>query len=695
MDNNDIKTTLAALLHDIGKFYQRTGEKIDKTFYESFMKNNGYKHAAFTAQFIDKFLDEKFGSLLVPSADHHISVDGIVKKADIIASGHDRRSEEALEEEQSNHYITGRMYSIFSILYDLENNERKYINLGKQIDYFPSDVKDTDDIEKSKELYRSLFREFADKVKSINAKEYRELHQYLYPLIKEYTTTIPSSTYNVDTPTISLYDHLKLTAAIANCLNKPNLNQEKPFMIVEYDMSGIQSYIYKITEGSNTKPQVAKSLRTRSFYLNILCDFITYAIANEFNVTYENILYTSGGRGQVLIPNTIDIEEKLTILFDKITKEIFNVHYTDISFSFSTTALDEVELQFASFKKTMYGDSRKLWIGKNQKFVNLLKKDPQSFIRKPLTNACSLCESNEAKNTLCLFCNKLLDLNNEILAKYDNFVIEFDFSKDKNQKGIVFDFGSLGSIIFHNGLDFSLNTNSYYETINYPLIGETKYYAKSNITGMSFEELAKKTKGDPKLAVIKMDVDNLGWTFHSGFDEDKTSVSKILTLSRNMDFFFSKIIVDLAKEYENKIYIIYSGGDDLAIVLPASLSLKFVNDINNKFKSYTGNPELHLSAGIEIFHPKSPIRFAIQRAEEELDSAKKREGKNAIGVFNEVIANQDLKHILTEIEYYIEKFEKNKISRTALHNIYLSISLSLENKSKDAFQRYIPHIAYS
>ena len=90
-------------------------------------------------------------------------------------------------------------------------------------------------------------------------------------------------------------------------------------MIVEYDLS-IQSFIYQITEGNNTKPYVARSLRTRSFYLNVLCDFIAYKIAHAFNVTHENILYTSGGRGQVLVPNLINSSQILQDLVDEITK---------------------------------------------------------------------------------------------------------------------------------------------------------------------------------------------------------------------------------------------------------------------------------------------------------------------------------------------------------------------------------------
>lgn len=700
--------TLAALLHDIGKFYQRTGAKIQNKDNEQFTKNNGYWHAAFTAEFIDEYLDQKFIALRTASADHHVAVDGIVKNADFYASGHDRRSEESYQQEEtSSNYITDRMYSIFYVLFDIKNNEPSYINLSSQSNYFPSIQKEFANLdinsakEKSKALYKKLFDEMTTKIKNIKASSYQELHHYLYPIIKEYTTTIPSSTYNVDVPTVSLFDHLKLTAAITNCLNNENLSKEKEFLIVEYDLSGIQSFIYQITEGNNTKPYVARSLRTRSFYLNVLCDFIAYKIAHAFNVTYENILYTSGGRGQVLVPNLINSSQILQDLVDEITKEIFKVHHTQISFSFASAEINSEELMNAKFKELIYGDSRKMLTNKAQKFLPIITKSPELFNHTPLKKSCTLCEKHEApKGDFCEFCNQLLKLN-DVLTDDDKevVVVEFDYENRANDGIVTFKFGSLGQIIFHHQIsEKSFRSNSYYLTINKPIIGEVKYYAKGNTGGKSFEQIASKSQGDPKLAVLKMDVDNLGWIFTKGFKEDTTTISKVLTLSRNMDFFFTKIIRDITNldKFKGSVYIIYSGGDDLAIVLPASMVLEFVYEVNQRFSEYTNNNSIHLSAGIEVFHPKSPVRFAILRANEELDNAKRREGKNAIGFLDEVIPNSKLKDCLNEVDYFIKALKNKQISRSALYNIYQAIMVSLEHHdSETAYQRYIPNIAYS
>ena len=70
----------------------------------------------------------------------------------------------------------------------------------------------------------------------------------------------------------------------------------------------------------------------------------------------------------------------------------------------------------------------------------------------------------------------------------------------------------------------------------------------------------------------------------------------------------------------------------LLYLSPASMSLNLVEHINREFSKYTGNnSSFHLSSGIEILHPSSPIRFAIERAERQLINAKSSIGKQNVG----------------------------------------------------------------
>ena len=154
MENNDSMRNqiyLAALLHDIGKFYQRADTGVVKTskFLKEEAKNleqiicpqykgiPSHKHVLWTAQFILDFekvfktLVGKAGlselainqSLLHLSSDHHLSADQlsfegkIIREADHLSSGMDRGTDEAFKDEQDelawDSFKTKRMVSVF------------------------------------------------------------------------------------------------------------------------------------------------------------------------------------------------------------------------------------------------------------------------------------------------------------------------------------------------------------------------------------------------------------------------------------------------------------------------------------------------------------------------------------------------------------------------------------------------------
>ena len=85
-----------------------------------------------------------------------------------------------------------------------------------------------------------------------------------------------------------------------------------------------------------------------------------------------------------------------------------------------------------------------------------------------------------------------------------------------------------------------------------------------------FEHLAQISKGSNKLGILKMDVDNLGQIFSSGFDQlldnsnseefiSGMSISRMSTLSSQLDLFFSGFVNDIASNY-----VVYS---DIPIIL--------------------------------------------------------------------------------------------------------------------------------
>ena len=131
MENKRDLIYLAALLHDIGKFYQRADEggvcnskelkdlnKVESTFCPVYDSKYSHKHVLWTAQFIDNYqpvfknLIQQTGensendTLLKLAASHHLSTNQLtelgklIKEADCLSSGMDREKDSEFVDDQ-------------------------------------------------------------------------------------------------------------------------------------------------------------------------------------------------------------------------------------------------------------------------------------------------------------------------------------------------------------------------------------------------------------------------------------------------------------------------------------------------------------------------------------------------------------------------------------------------------------------
>ena len=141
-----IDVAYGALLHDIGKFYQRTYEKSDLSKRElettRYHKNGNYYshlHSGYTSRFLNKYLEMNNEFEKLTSEHHHIDESehflNIIKKADQIASAIDRQDElkDNEAENKKGSFITARLYSVLSeVDFGKEKNDNQEVdNLEK------------------------------------------------------------------------------------------------------------------------------------------------------------------------------------------------------------------------------------------------------------------------------------------------------------------------------------------------------------------------------------------------------------------------------------------------------------------------------------------------------------------------------------------------------------------------------------
>ena len=582
-----------------------------------------------------------------------------------------------------------RLKSIFN---EIKLGESTATNQIVNISLFDEFSKNNEsNIKANKEELIDYIKKLKKTLDSLNKSGVDYYHR-LYAVLKNYTSCLPYDLWTDNDSTISYFDQVKLRTAIYKCLKVSH--DDKPFILIDYDLSGIQKFIYQITEQSSNRKNITKSLRTRSYYLNILADLISYYIVYKFNLGYENILFSSSGRGKILLPNIDGFEDKINEILKTIEKCLFYRHKGALSYNISYTKVTEKELMESSLSDLTRFENMIELNNKKQKFKSVFKNSFE-YVNRPLSKLCNMCNQNETNHEVCSFCNSLIALNDNVIAKGEKckFVIEYIFDDDKTTNDFLLDFDELGKIAFHNSTPKEVKENRYYVSINEHLLGDSKNYARSINSSISFEDIADKSVGDDKIAVIKMDVDSLGYIFLRGIKDEETNISKSLILSRQVDYFFSKELVNIVGE---DVYINYAGGDDLVLIVPASESLNIVERINKEFNKYTSNTAFKISAGIEIFNHKSPARYAIERSEENLEKSKGTEFKNSFTTLEVSISNDKLNKVNNLIKNYIGYLEDKKMSRTGLYNIYSALIMSLEHsKPLERYMRFVPNIAYS
>lgn len=546
---------LSALLHDIGKMTMRGNTYLPRVHkYLKYTKNNGYYHAAFTALFIDNELSSdlpQIESILALSAGHHVMRKSFVKYADFCASGHDRKEYDSLiihDDEVDDNYITRRMNIIFNEVTFNKTPSNCYNSTLTSFSNYKV-VKCIDNVEKkkSKKEYDSLISSFTKRLNSVNYhNNLGILHSYLYPLLYEYTTFIPSESSSSNLPTVSLFDHLKLCSAISLSMLKES--ESNTFVILDVNLKGIGK---RISEKLCLSFDELLQSKQESFFFLILSDFLFYYILHSFNLSYENILFKVASKGRILLPKCegyLDILKKINNEIDSFLTSC----YEDLIFLMSYIEVDENQMK---------NDSICLLDGYTSiPFVNNLQE--------------VLFSKNQLKNIA------------KFITSPSSFYCSFNFEhKDisSNESLDTIYIPNIGSIRLQKEI-ISVDDNSFYQTYNYKddtkLLGELLYLPVNDFLFETNQEYDK----------ISIDVINMKDILTNGINKSRTSYSKLLTLSRMVDYFFTHELNKIINQskYKTSVMVVYAGGDDAIIYSKKNQTASLIDEIKNKFFEYTG-----------------------------------------------------------------------------------------------------------
>jgi len=599
MEENKKILQAGSLFHDIGKLSRRSGSMGKDHSKEgiNYLKENQY----FSKEETDKILEiikYHHGKELKDADIPEDSLAYIVYEADNIASSIDRRK-------YDNGQVKGRekdyLNSVFNVLKpseSIENKKFRINQLRKEEFNMPINLKGI----ASEGEFKGLLETFNSNVSAL-----KEVNlDRILTIMENIFSYFPSSSY-VDRPDISLYNHLKLTTALAAAMydydtENGNTNYKKEyfqnldsrkknkFLLVSGEISGIQNFIYNISS-----KMAMKSLRGRSFYLELLTENIIDEILKELGLTRANLLYSGGSHFYFIISNTKKTKEIIESYKTKINDFLLKNHGINLYFEITSVEANSRDLKNNEenvlgelFKElTLKTSKNKVQRYDKSQLKEIFNEDSEINKVRSSTKECIICKKSEDEKTLeknaeiyhgseiCSECISFIELGSELSKNYNKernhfFLVEKD-SNNKKLKVPLLD-GSSGFINIKSEKEVIDTLESEIEpiriySINSQYSGELltnniwvgNYNVSERGELIEFKNLSKKSKGIKRLAVMRADIDNLGKIFQNGFEgkvesEDRykyTTLSRTAVLSRYMSDFFKRKINLILEKREN------------------------------------------------------------------------------------------------------------------------------------------------
>lgn len=746
MPVTEIDLEKAALLHDIGKLYQRAG-KIRKS------------HSVVGQEILAHFFDANHQAILRAVACHHQNelqtnhlpdddISYIVYEADNLAAASDRRTlmPEGAQTGKGMNFVSdlplGSIFNIFNRKGDTDQSAYRLEGIEESKGWPYPDNRN--EIAAPSTSYEKLATALTDIFKKRSPQD-MTLSELLQALEKT-LSYVPSSTNTAEAADISLYDHQKLTAAFAVCLwhvfqergitdyksycygkKQKTLRTAPAYRLASGDISGIQKFIYTIPSKG-----ALKSLRGRSLYLDILLEHIVDEILEACHVSRSCLLYTGGGHFYLLLPNTAHTQEVLRKADTAINGWFLRHYGTNLYIALASVSCSAADFSVHGggagkvFQKVSQALRRKKLCRYNQEQLTALF-DAHSVYNENTDGSreCAIChtassaadlrpygdDTDEGAEEACKACNALFQLGKSSLT-----ASVFAISASAGRQGVPLP---------------GLSQDYYLQAIreeNLAMMDRPKrIYVKNELTlgqavsthlwmgdyvtcneqghAVEFTELAQQSGGSrentgiARIGVLRCDVDNLGAAFIAGFSPEYDTLSRKVTLSRNLSLFFKQYIKTLCQGHtasgvseftlfadeikkERKIHVIYSGGDDMFLAGTWDDILEAAVDIRHAFRRFT-NGKLTFSAGIGFFHPSCPIAQMARKTGDLEDYAKANphHDKDSLALFGEVSQPAGKGSVVMTARYSWDDFEQG-VCQEKLRFLERKLTLQKENPSK-------------
>lgn len=434
----------------------------------------------------------------------------------------------------------------------------------------------------------------------------------LLRILEDTMIYVPSSTNRSEACDISLYDHVKITAAVAGamfryfeahhienlkktCFTDGKAQRDTPmFLLVSGDFSGIQDFIYRVpTKGA------MRMLRGRSAYLDIMLENMADALLEKLGLSRANLIYSGGGHFYILADNT---EETISVLqegFRDINRSLLKWFSASLYLASAWTAVTANELMGQSASST----SMFRRVSETMAKAKLKRYDEDTleilFSTESAVNEvssssreCALCHRSGMKlepyapsqmeedasegMEVCPFCNNLYLLGKYLIERKETdhtllAVLSAEregalplpvpdgeewlhpiFTEDIEKLEQA---GILVRLYDKNGSRTAEKMATRLWMADYAARDEEGHVKDFKALSAASGE-GEEGKGIRRLGVLRADVDGLGAAFMAGFrrkgldhPNQYGTLSRYSALSRSLSVFFKRIIREVAEKH--------------------------------------------------------------------------------------------------------------------------------------------------
>ena len=527
---------------------------------------------------------------------------------------------------------------------------------------------EADDI--SQDCYEELLNILTEKLQQLRLEE--KSLPFFFNLWRILFSKVPLLPGDKELGDLSLAEHSRLTVAFATAIfdylksqdqytlldDESKFYRESAFLLASFDLSGIQDFIYNIASKG-----AAKQLKARSLYLEFMSENIVDSLLEKLALSRANVLYVGGGHAYFVLPNTevtVAVLEQFEMEFNSFLLKHFQTGLY-VAFGWAPFAAEQIMkyrygsvASYLQHYREIYQETSRMISEKKISRYDATTLRELNKGGKQSERECEIChavgeiemlriDGKDVQN-LCPICRELRGFAAKIHT-FDDTEKEdyYYFQIVEGEEGLPIGPGAVLLAVDEENISTSgrLYVKNKFSTNKagiHVFIGDRQAANIEDYAGLSQKDIEGTegvAKGIKRLAVLRLDVDNLGAAFMAGFSKQEggsyNTLARSAVFSQQMSLFF-KFHINHFAEGKN-LTIIYAGGDDVFAIGSWQDVIDFAVDIRQKFIAFT-NGKLTLSAGVGLYPDKTPIHLMALDAGQ-LEEAAKDNGKDSISLFNE------------------------------------------------------------